>query len=237
MRKGADGGRRLTPTQGGVEPGGALPVFEPPLRGRWAILNPPGHPVRAFDFLAVTGRRNPYRDVSLMRHLFGRIDVESTLCWDAPVHAVADGEVIAAQGDLPDRHELSMLRDLYRLIRRGPPPRPPFGNLGGNHVILRCGDLYPLYAHLRQGSLVVKAGERVRAGQVLGRIGNSGASLQPHLHFQVMVSPDPFPLFGNLVPFVLSRAELIDPDGATLVEAHAPRNGEVLRFGGSDAIE
>lgn len=33
---------------------------------------------------------------------------------------------------------------------------------------------------------------------LLGKVGNSGSSLQPHLHFQVMNSPDHFPLFKNL---------------------------------------
>lgn len=78
--------------------------------------------------------------------------------------------------------------------------------LGGNYVILKCGDIFPLYAHLQNGSVLVRPGDTVRSGDVLGKVGNSGASLQPHLHFQVMDTPDPFPLFKNLVPFVLDAA-------------------------------
>ena len=53
------------------------------------------------------------------------------------------------------------------------------------------------------GSVRVKVGDHVRAGDQVGTVGNSGLSLQPHLHFQVMRSDDPFPLFHNLVPFRL----------------------------------
>lgn len=61
----------------------------------------------------------------------------------------------------------------------------------GNHVILDLGDgTYAAYAHVQRGSLRVKAGETVRAGQVLGRVGNSGNTTEPHLHFQLMDGPD-----------------------------------------------
>jgi murein DD-endopeptidase MepM/ murein hydrolase activator NlpD len=67
--------------------------------------------------------------------------------------------------------------------------------------------VYPLYAHLKNGSVCVRPGDTVRGGDPLGLVGNSGSSLQPHLHFQVMSTPEPFPLFKNLVPFVVSSAQ------------------------------
>src|SRR4051794_39339030 len=61
------------------------------------------------------------------------------------------------------------------------------GNPGGNHVILslRNGH-YAFYAHLQPGSIRVKPGDRVRRGQVLGLLGNSGNSNATHLHFHIM---------------------------------------------------
>ena len=47
-----------------------------------------------------------------------------------------------------------------------------------------------MYAHLRRGSLAVRAGDRVSAGQELARCGNSGNSTEPHVHFQLMDGPD-----------------------------------------------
>ncbi len=61
----------------------------------------------------------------------------------------------------------------------------------GNHVVLDLGDgVYAAYAHLRRSSLLVKAGDTVRAGRQLARCGNSGNSTEPHLHFQLMDHPD-----------------------------------------------
>jgi murein DD-endopeptidase MepM/ murein hydrolase activator NlpD len=56
----------------------------------------------------------------------------------------------------------------------------------GNQVSLDLGNgQYAFYAHLQPGSLRVRAGDRVRRGQVLGLVGNSGNSVGPHLHFHV----------------------------------------------------
>jgi hypothetical protein len=58
---------------------------------------------------------------------------------------------------------------------------------GGNFVVLDHGaGEFTFFAHLQKGSLAVKPGDRVVAGQELGRVGNSGDSFWPHLHFQVM---------------------------------------------------
>jgi murein DD-endopeptidase MepM/ murein hydrolase activator NlpD len=45
------------------------------------------------------------------------------------------------------------------------------------------------YAHIIPGTITVKAGEQVHRGQVLGRLGNSGNSSEPHLHLQVCDAP------------------------------------------------
>ena len=182
-------------------------ALNPPVRGQWAILNPPGHAKLAYDFLAVDDQRSPYNGVSLLRHIFSTISVDATLAWSKPVFAVLDGTVVATSDGTPDRERISMARDLLRLMFFGPKVAPPFSALGGNYVILKCGDVYPLYAHLKKGSVCVRPGDIVRSGDQLGLVGNSGSSLQPHLHFQVMNTAEPFPLFKNLVPFVVSSAQ------------------------------
>lgn len=60
----------------------------------------------------------------------------------------------------------------------------------GNHVILKHpNDEYSLYAHLGKNSVVVEKGQKVKQGQILGRLGNSGSSTGPHLHFHLMAGP------------------------------------------------
>lgn len=198
--------------------------------GHHDIMNPPGHPRLAYDFLAVDGGKNPYKGTSLSRHVFSSIAVQDTLAWGMPVYAVQDGTVIAAHDGAPDRHRLSMALDLVRLLLFGPKVAQPFSNLGGNHVILQCGSFFPLYAHLMKGSVQVRVGDTVCTGQMLGSVGNSGSSLQPHLHFQVMSTPDPFPLFQNLLPVALEQAEVKRRDAWRQVRGYALKSGEQLRL-------
>ncbi|MHA1481746.1 MAG: M23 family metallopeptidase, partial [Candidatus Thorarchaeota archaeon] len=60
----------------------------------------------------------------------------------------------------------------------------------GNYVILKHPDNeYSFYAHLSTGSVTVKKGQKVKQGQVIGKLGNSGNSTGPHLHFHLMMGP------------------------------------------------
>ena len=74
----------------------------------------------------------------------------------------------------------------------------------GNHVILDRGDgVYAVLAHLRRGSVRVRKGQSVRAGDLLAECGNSGNSTEPHLHFQLMDHPNP--LFAAGLPVRFER--------------------------------
>lgn len=95
------------------------------------------------------------------------------------------------------------------------------GRILGNHLVLDLGDgTYAAYAHLQRGSLIVREGDRVRAGQPIARCGNSGNSSEPHLHFQLMDGPDPDAARG--VPF-------------TWQGIGVPRNGETFQVPSASA--
>jgi murein DD-endopeptidase MepM/ murein hydrolase activator NlpD len=65
--------------------------------------------------------------------------------------------------------------------------------IAGNCVIIDHGNSeYRVLMHLVQGSVTVKVGERVTAGQVIGKLGNSGPSFGPHLHYQLQSGPQLF---------------------------------------------
>jgi murein DD-endopeptidase MepM/ murein hydrolase activator NlpD len=73
-------------------------------------------------------------------------------------------------------------------------------------VVLRLAPgIYLLYAHMKPGSVRVRVGERVRRGQLLGRLGNSGNSATPHLHLQVQIAPS---FVSDGLPFVFDRFQL-----------------------------
>jgi hypothetical protein len=88
-------------------------------------------------------------------------------------------------------------------------PLPPFdiATALGNFVVEALdGGQFALYAHLQTGSVRVKPGDRVRRGEVIGHVGNTGNSSQPHLHFHVMKGSAP--LASDGLPFVFDRFRL-----------------------------
>src|SRR5205085_11230855 len=80
----------------------------------------------------------------------------------------------------------------------------------GNCVIIDHGSSeYSVMMHMQQGSVIVKVGDRVAAGQVIGRLGNSGNAFGPHLHYQLQSGPSLFHDQG--LPFRFQNI-----DGSTL---------------------
>lgn len=130
---------------------------------------------------------------------------ESFAYFGADIHAVGDGRVISVLDGLPEQ------------VPGRDPTGLPLNQYAGNHVVQDLGDgNYAMYAHIKTGTVAVKPGDRLTAGQVIGNVGNTGNSTAPHLHFQVMSSPDP--LGSNGLPFVFDDfrldARLTDGDDA-----------------------
>jgi hypothetical protein len=123
--------------------------------------------------------------------------------YGADLLAVADGTIEAVTDGVPENVPGETRAVPITLDTRG-----------GNLVILDIGDgRYVTYAHLIPGSLTVRVGDRVKRGDVLGKLGNSGNSSGPHLHFHVSEIVDPqnaSGLNGNGLPFVFESFEILD---------------------------
>jgi hypothetical protein len=120
---------------------------------------------------------------------------EQWLCYGVALLAVAPGTVVEVMRDLPDE----------------PPGIAPTNltvpEIAGNHVLLDLGSgRYAMYAHLAPHSATVHVGDRVKAGDKLGLLGNSGNTTGPHLHFQI--SDRPSTLDTTSLPFVFERMTL-----------------------------
>jgi hypothetical protein len=112
--------------------------------------------------------------------------------YGTPVRSAAAGVVVEARDGLPNQ------------VPFQPPTGITLATAPGNHVVVALGrDRFAMYAHLRPGSIRVGVGDHVRAGEVLARLGNSGNTDLPHLHFQIMDSASPLGSEG--LPFVLPR--------------------------------
>lgn len=116
--------------------------------------------------------------------------VKSYRIYGQPIYAVADGTVVTALDGLPDSPPGAL------------PPDLPIEQADGNHVVLDIGGgRFALFAHMAPGSVRVHAGDAVRAGDVIGLVGSSGNSSEPHLHFHVVDGPSP--LASNGLPYLL----------------------------------
>ncbi|WP_406410127.1 M23 family metallopeptidase [Streptomyces halstedii] len=230
-------GREVARTRPAVEVG-------PPVSGRWRALNSPAdrvpsHGVHAYgqsyaiDVVAepeAEGSRPPFR------WLWPVVRRASDFpAFGAPLLAVADGTVVHASDGQRDHLSRNSGPALAYLMLVEASVRDMAGarRIVGNHLVLDLGGgTYALYAHLRRGSLRVRAGDTVRAGEQLARCGNSGNSTEPHVHFQLMDHPDPDVARG--VPFTW-RGIGVPANGETFVaktsEAGADAAGADVRTG------
>lgn len=124
------------------------------------------------------------------------------------VHAAAAGKVIESANDVPEDESLLQRPnesiDAYTARVRDNQAKLMKSDHGvtGNYVVIDHGNReYSLYAHLQPGSVRVRQGDRVAAGALLGRLGSSGNSTEPHLHFQVCNGPTPLDCNGVPVQF------------------------------------
>jgi hypothetical protein len=109
--------------------------------------------------------------------------------WGREILAPAAGTVTYARNDVPDNPHPGDLPDTVTWTAQHDPAMAFVGNC----VIIDHGNSeYSVMMHLQQGSVTVKAGERVAAGQVIGRMGNSGDASGPHLHYQLQSGPQVF---------------------------------------------
>src|SRR5271163_756488 len=121
-------------------------------------------------------------------------DNKSYHAWDQEVHAAADGKIVEVKDGIPENIPGS--GKLAVQITND--------TLPGNRIIEELSEgHYAAYAHLRPGSLKVKVGDTVKAGDVLAHLGNTGNSSEPHLHFQVCDAPS-FPASEGL-PFAIDQ--------------------------------
>ncbi|MPY59668.1 murein hydrolase activator EnvC family protein [Streptomyces spongiae] len=183
---------------------------EPPVTGRWSALNSPAdrtpsHGTHAYgqtyaiDVVAEPepGARPAFRWLWPLARRAGAFPA-----YGAPLFAAAEGTVVRAVDSQRDHlSRTSLLALLYLMIVEAS-VRDLAGvkRVVGNHVVLDLGDgTHALHAHLRRGSLTVREGDRVTAGQLIAQCGNSGNTTEPHLHFQLMDGPDPDSARG--IPF------------------------------------
>jgi hypothetical protein len=130
----------------------------------------------AYDLLVTSNGRSYREDGSRLEHYY---------VYGRPVRAPADGTV--------------------HMVHDGEPERPighwQFVRTAGNHVVLEVAPSEFLFiAHMQPGSITVAPGDRVMAGHVLGLVGNTGNSSEPHVHLHLQDTPTQY--LGEGIPFL-----------------------------------
>jgi hypothetical protein len=181
-------------------------VVSPPLRGSgWIAVNaccePSSHrsfllsangglvtpEVFAIDFIQTRDGRLAEGDGSQNEQWFGHGN---------PIFAAAGGTVVSTRDDMPEVPPGTGTTDNPTLKNAT--------DFGGNHVLIRMRrGVYALYGHMIPGTVTVEPGERVETGEQLGRLGSSGNTSAPHLHFGLIDGRGL--LSSDSLPFVIDR--------------------------------
>jgi Peptidase family M23 len=131
--------------------------------------------------------------------------------WGRALIAPAAGVVVRARADRPDQPNPESSDPKFFA------PEYPNGGDPGNYVVIDHGNSeFSMLAHFQAGSVRVKVGDRVEQRQTLGKLGSSGDTVTPHLHYQLQSGPDHewadgLPItFGNIKSAPLVRGTYFD---------------------------
>ncbi len=174
----------------------------------------------AIDYVKVNDKDSTYSG--------DRLKNESYYAEGNDALAVADGRVVVVKDGIPENVPGVNSRAVPITIE----------TIGGNHVIIDLGDgRFAFYAHLKPGAIRVKVGDHVKRGQVIGLVGNSGNSTEPHLHFHV--SDGTSPLGSEGLPYGYDAFEVVGRcrtfgacvrEPAKVLRAETPRENMLVRF-------
>lgn len=173
------------------EVSGEVPVLSAPVEGVWRVINSPGHEPFAYDLAAVKPDTEATVSKSRLARIFGQLSAKDFYSWQKSVKSPVSGTVMEVSDEVPDREALDLILDLGRMFSVRPNlTADDIRPFAGNYIIIETKGFYVFVAHLRSKSVLVPAGDRVTAGQILGEVGNSSFTLEPHLHIQIVDQVD-----------------------------------------------
>ena len=220
-------------------------AIEFPLRGEWFTkVSPadrvPSHGIDrfgltyAFDFIKVDWDKpdHPTHDKNKLDYFLGGIPLNSYYCFGEPIYATFSGEVVTIENSVLDGEKASWLDDQTSAIKNSfffDFERDGFKSIAGNYIILKKETgIYAAFCHLKKDSITVEVGENIKKGDLLGNVGHSGNSTEPHLHFQLMDSS----IIENAkgLPFVFEKYEKFSGSSWEIITNEIPSRKDRIRF-------
>lgn len=220
-------------------------IIEFPLRGEWFTETSPANRIPshgtnqfglryAFDFIKVSNDGDKLNSHKKKKsdYFFSGISLEDYYCFDKPIYALFSGEVVITKNSTSDGEKASWISDQSQAIWYSlffDPKKDGFEAIGGNYVILKkTNNVFAAFCHLRKDSIVVKEGDYIEEGSQIGKVGHSGNSTEPHLHFQLMDSIDIENAKG--LPFIFREYERLNGSSWEKVKNSLPSEGERVRY-------
>ena len=217
-----------------------------PLKGEWTAGNTPAKKIPshgtdqfgqrfAYDFYKIIN--NKIFDNATIQYYTIGVPTKNCYCWGANVYAVGEGVIVAAENNMKEGSRIQFILDLIRLLGRtlsiiAQAKRVGFENIDlsnvlGNYIIIKHKEYYSLYAHFLPGSVKVAQGQKVLEGECLGRVGHTGNSTAPHLHFQIMDSDKLTSAKG--LPCAFSSYDVAQNNSWVTVNNGFPKHNEIIR--------
>ena len=220
-------------------------IVEFPLRGEWNSPNTPGSKIPshgtnqlgtryAYDFIQVDWNSigYPAYRVSFLQYLFSGVSLNDYYCWGQKVFAPCDGVVVVAEDGYEERPRTNLLSDLssaYKNAHYFDPEKDDVQSVAGNYIIIEYKEnIYAALCHLQTGSIQVSVGQEIKKGDFIGRVGHSGNSFAPHLHFQLMDSCDI--ATANGLPCAFEKYEIYQDNKWQTVTNSIPTSKDRIRF-------
>jgi hypothetical protein len=209
-------------------------LLDYPFTGRWMARNSPASRVPshgttlfgsayAIDLIGVDdrGRSAPWG----LRAALGTEPPERFAGFGRTLLAPVPGRVVAVHDDeLDHAAHRSVPAGVLFLLGQGRRVRAGHPAVAGNHIVIAASERGPfvLLAHLRHGSARARVGDRLVAGDPVGACGNSGNSIQPHVHLQVTDSMDWTEASGVPIRFRGADGHPVLPANSEIVTVPVP---------------
>lgn len=220
-------------------------IIDFPLRGEWWVPNTPAKVIPshgtdqlgqryAYDFVKIDWDRkgNLFYQGSSIRYYTIGVKLEDCYGWGEEVYTPCNGKVLTVRDGKSERKRVHVVSDVVSMYKNSllfKPYNSDIKNIVGNYIIIKCeDDTCAFLAHLQKGSIEVIEGQDVKKGDLLGCVGHSGNSTAPHLHFQLMDSPDLF--IANGIPCAFKQYEIYSNGKWNLVKNGMPSDKDRISY-------
>lgn len=216
----------------------------PPLRGVWKAVNTPGDRIPshgthefgqtfAYDFVRFKSlkHKGSFHTRSHFSYLMAQVKVSDCHGWGASIYSPIDGVVREVVNSVKERERLHLVSDLGLAIYNGlfySFEKDEIHKIGGNYLIIEGSECCAWIAHAKTGSISPQVGDIVKAGEVVAKLGHSGNSTAPHLHFQLMDRVDIRTAKG--VPCCFTDYEVLSDGNWCSVTNGIPTSDQTIRF-------